>query len=409
MSVGKSIRLSNILDPNDGRCVMFAADHNFLVGPIKGLENVESTLKRAFKGRLDAVMLSPGQAKRLSYMFGSRDSPALVVRGDWANCFRERIYALPTRKVQQVIVASPKDLISLGATGAVFYFFTGYGDEDEQIRHYERLNWFIKECEKYGLPCLVTVIPMGEKVTGANFVSLLEMGVRMAVEAGADFLEIPYTQDIDTFKRMVHTAKGTPVLCAGGPKAATIRDSLEIVVELLEAGGSGVVFGRQVFQSDDPAQYLNMVYALVHEGKSLKEVLGLYRKPGRVKAISEKCSGCRLCESVCSFSHEGVFSPWKARLRIEHSTEGYRPIVCTLCGLCVRACQTGALKIEPTLRYIQFHREMCTGCGECAKTCPINVIKFDEKFNMPLICDMCKGSPQCVEWCPSQALTMEDL
>ncbi|MEM3745778.1 MAG: hypothetical protein QW323_04715, partial [Candidatus Bathyarchaeia archaeon] len=288
MNIGKRIRLSNILDPEDGKCVMLAADHNFLVGPIRGLENVENTLKIAFKGKLDAVMLSPGQAKRLSHMFGWRGAPALVVRGDWANAFRERVYTLPTRRVQEIIIADPKDLISLGATGAVLYFFVGYGDEREEEYHYERIRRFIKESEKIGLPCLITAIPMGERVTGANFVSLLETSVRMAVEAGADYLEVPYTQDIETFKRVVQAARGTPVLCAGGPKAATIRDSLEVVVELLEAGASGVVFGRQVFQSEDPASYLNMLYSLVHEGKSIEEVLGLKRRRVRIKSDPEK-------------------------------------------------------------------------------------------------------------------------
>jgi len=406
VGVGKKIRLSRIIDPRDGRCVMFAADHNFLVGPIRGLENVESALKRAFKGRLDAVMLSPGQAKRLSYMFGGRGSPGLVVRGDWANCFRERIYALPTREVQEVIVSDPKDLVSLGASGAVFYFFTGYGDENDENRHYQRLVYFLKKCREVELPCLVTVIPMGERVTGANFVSLLETGVRMAVKAGADMLEVPYTQDVDTFKRIVNAARGVPVLCAGGPKAARLRDSLEIVAELLEAGASGVVFGRQVFQSDDPARYLDMVYSLVHEGKSVDEVMGYPKGRVRVKAAPENCSGCMLCELVCSFSHEGLFSPWNARLRIEQTRVGYRPVLCTLCGSCVEACPVGALEIS-SMGYVQLHREKCVGCGECVKACPINVAKFDERAKIPLLCDKCEGDPQCVKWCPSEALMVE--
>lgn len=404
MRIGKIIRLSNIIDPSDGKCIMFAADHNFLMGPIKGLENVKSTLKRALKGKPDAIMLSPGQAKRLSYMFGGRDSPALVIRGDWANCFRERIYALPTRSVQEVIVADPKDLIRLGAIGAVFYFFTGYGDKNDEARHYERLNRFLRNCEEVGLPCLVTVIPMGESVTGANFTSLLEIGVRMAAEAGADAVEVPYTQDVDTFRKIVKAAKGIPTLCAGGPKAATIRDSLEVVVELLEAGASGVVFGRQVFQSEDPARYLKMLYALIHEGKSIEDVLSIPKGRVEIKAIPHKCSGCRLCEFICSLTHEDVHSPWNARLHVEQLKDGYEPLVCTLCKLCLKACQEGALEINPTLGYIQLHREKCVGCKECVNACPLNIIKFDEKGGIPLVCDMCEGDPQCVKWCPSEAL-----
>lgn len=407
MNLGKRIRLSDIINPDDGKCVMLAADHNFLVGPIIGLENVENTLKTAFKGRLDAVMLSPGQAKRLSHMFGWRGAPALVVRSDWANAFREKVYTLPTRKTQEIIIANPKDLISLGAAGAVSYFFVGYGDEKEEELHYERIRRFIKESEKVGLPCLITVMPMGERVTGANFVSLLETGVRMAVEAGADFLEIPYTQDIETFTRIVHAAKKVPVLCAGGPKAATIRDSLEVVAELLEAGASGVVFGRQVFQSEDPASYLNMLYSLIHEGRSIEEVLGLQKRHVRIKVDVEKCVGCMLCELICSFKHENSFSRRKARLRVERLIGKFKPVTCILCGSCVRACKYGALSIDPSIGYIKFDEKRCVGCKECVEACPVNIIKFDEKEGFPLICNMCEGNPQCVEWCPHQSLIAE--
>ena len=410
MALGKDIRLNSILNPNDGKCVMFPVDHNFIVGPIKGLENVEETLKRALKGRLDAVMVSPGQAKRLSHIFGKRGAPALVIRGDWSNAFREKIYALPARKVQEVLIAHPKDLIHLGATGAVVYFFTGYGDENEEAQHYKRITWFIKNCEAVGLPCLVTVIPMGERVTGANFVDLLELGVRMAVEAGADMLEVPYTQDIATFKRIVSAAKGIPVLCAGGPKAARLRDSLEIVAELLEAGASGVVFGRQVFQSEDPASFLNMLYALVHEGKSVDEVMGILGRPLRLKPLPEKCIGCRLCEIICSSSHASSFSPYRSRLRVEEvgdALKKFKPLVCTLCGSCVEACPTGALEVNPELGHLQLNEEKCTGCGKCIEACPIGVLKFDEETRMPLICDRCLGDPQCVKWCPVEAIAAE--
>ncbi|MEM4004653.1 MAG: 4Fe-4S dicluster domain-containing protein, partial [Desulfurococcaceae archaeon] len=247
----------------------------------------------------------------------------------------------------------------------------------------------------------------GERVTGANFVNLLETGVRRAVEAGADILEVPYTQDVDSFKKIVHAAKGIPVLCAGGPKAVTIRDSLEVVVELLEAGASGVVFGRQVFQSEDPASYLNMLYSIIHEGKNIEEVLGLKKRRVRIKVNAEKCVGCLLCELICSFTHENSFSKKRARLRIERLMEGFTPITCILCGSCVRACKSGALSVDPLTGYVKFNKEKCTSCKECVKSCPVNVIKFDEKTGFPLICDMCEGNPQCVEWCPHHSLIAE--
>jgi class I fructose-bisphosphate aldolase len=406
MSIGKSIRMNSIFNPDDGKCVMLPVDHNFLVGPIRGLENVEETLRRALRGRLDAVMVSPGQAKRLAHLFGKRGSPALVVRGDWSNAFREKVYTLPVRSIQEILIAHPRDLLRLGATGAVIYYFTGYGDEKKQAQHYERMRWFIKNCEVVGLPCLVTVMPMGEKISGANFVDFLELGVRMAVEAGADMLEVPYTQDIDTFRRIVVAAKGVPVLCAGGPKAARLRDTLEIVVELLHAGASGIVFGRQVFQSEDPVALLNMLYALVHEGKTVEEVLGLIGRRIRLKTLAEKCIGCRLCEIICSSSHGSSFSMAKARLHVKEAQGKYMISTCTLCGLCAKVCPTGAIKVNVELGILELEEEKCIGCGKCVEACPTEVLKLDER-SKPLICDRCQGDPQCAKWCPVEAIITE--
>ena len=40
------LRLGKIFDPNDGRAVVVAADHGFMLGTIKGVENLEDTLKK---------------------------------------------------------------------------------------------------------------------------------------------------------------------------------------------------------------------------------------------------------------------------------------------------------------------------------------------------------------------------
>ena len=50
-----------------------------------------------------------------------------------------------------------------------------------------------------------------------------------------------------------------PVLIAGGPRMDTIEDSLDVVRGAMDAGASGVVFGRNIWQSANPG---GMVRAL---------------------------------------------------------------------------------------------------------------------------------------------------
>jgi len=403
-SPGKTLRLSKIIDPDDERAVVVAADHGFMLGPIRGVVDLEKTLKRVIEGRPDAVLLSPGQATRLNYLFRRKDSPALLVRADWTNAFRDKTYTLPARRIKRVAVANARDAIAMGASGIVTYFFIGQSDEEAEARDFELMTFFARECKELGLPLIVEALPMGERVTGANFADLDAAGMRIAAETGADALKVLYTGDTDSFERAVRAA-GIPVLVLGGAKAKTVRDSLEIAEEAIDAGAVGVVFGRQVVQAEDPSEFVRAVRSVVHEGKSIAEVVGGVKGPVRLQVIAGNCTNCRLCEAICTFSHDGFFSPSRARLRVDVvSADRFIPYPCTLCGLCVKSCPVGALIFNPNLGYVELIEEKCNGCKECVPACPFSIVGFDEDKKKPFICDMCKGSPKCAEWCQPVAL-----
>jgi len=122
-----------------------------------------------------------------------------------------------------------------------------------------------------------------------------------------------------------------------------------------------------------------------------------------------ECCGCRYCEMVCSFHHEGRFSPSLSRVTVEKEDRyGFDyPVFCHQCDTCppVEACPTGALR-RTSQGTVQVEEASCTGCGACVDACPFNAIKLNG--SRPIVCDLCGGEPVCVERCPTKALSFED-
>ena len=65
-----------------------------------------------------------------------------------------------------------------------------------------------------------------------------------------------------------------------------------------------------------------------------------------------RCTGCRTCEQVCSFAHEGVFGTAHARIQVlRRDVLALEAKVCVHCAEadCVAVCPTGALAIKEPL------------------------------------------------------------
>jgi len=126
-----------------------------------------------------------------------------------------------------------------------------------------------------------------------------------------------------------------------------------------------------------------------------------------IRVDISKCTGCKRCESACSFFRTGRINNNLARMKVlnlyEIGIDG--PVVCNqckerYCDCCPEeAISTGSLGeviVSPTL---------CTLCGVCEKACPIGAIEIFQDF--VYVCDLCRGRPRCVEVCTEGAISYE--
>ena len=120
----------------------------------------------------------------------------------------------------------------------------------------------------------------------------------------------------------------------------------------------------------------------------------------------ERCTGCRICEMICSLKHDEKINPLRSRIRIESSwPEEEQIYVCRQCEEpeCVKSCPENALSQDEN-RVIKINEDKCALCGACIEACPFDAIYvgMDQKL---LVCDTCDGAYECVKWCPNDALS----
>lgn len=134
---------------------------------------------------------------------------------------------------------------------------------------------------------------------------------------------------------------------------------------------------------------------------------------GKVLMIDhEKCTGCRLCELVCSVKHDGISNPMRSRIRVvKWEQEGlYIPMSCQQCqdAPCMNGCPVNAISHDETLNRIEVDYDICIGCRTCVSVCPFGAMNFNTIDRKVIKCDLCDGDPQCVRFCDIKAVDYVD-
>ncbi len=124
------------------------------------------------------------------------------------------------------------------------------------------------------------------------------------------------------------------------------------------------------------------------------------------------CTGCRICEYVCSANKHNVFDANLSRIRVVRiEPVTMTAITCRLCAdaPCILACPRDALTRSEENGIILVDDTKCDGCGWCVEACDFGAIVLNPASRLAEICDLCadnEDGPQCVVYCPKEALSL---
>lgn len=253
--LGKKIRLERILDRNTQKTVLLPLDHGAGLGPIEGLTDFQLVETAASSGA-NAVIGHLGLALHGHRKYGK--DIGLILHFSVSTALNS------TEPDRKVLVNNVQTALKLGADAVSLHLNFGSPSEATQLGDLGRVA---TECLEWGVPLLVMAYPRGPQIKDPKAVEMVKIVARSAAELGADLIKVPFTGDSDSFREVVAGALGVPVVIAGGAKDDDLT-VLKMVEASLQAGGSGVAMGRNVFQHKSPANFIKATAAVVHAGQS---------------------------------------------------------------------------------------------------------------------------------------------
>lgn len=158
----------------------------------------------------------------------------------------------------------------LGADSVVLMAFIGIPVELKTLKIVASVA---SECMRANLPLLVEALPcQSERIPDPKDPLAMASAARLAFEHGADYVKTYYTGTPEGF-RMVVDNSPAPCLIAGGPRMNTVEETLQVVSGAMEAGASGVVFGRNIWQHKNPAGMVRALQSVIHGRTSVAEAM----------------------------------------------------------------------------------------------------------------------------------------
>jgi fructose-bisphosphate aldolase, class I len=269
LSPGKRARLKRLLydhGPGGGTMLVLPIDQGLEHGPVDFFSNPEALdpdyqFRLAREGNFSAIALHIGLAQKYFCDYAGEVPLILKLNGKTGVPSDAQAFSGLTGSVE--------DAVRLGADAVGYTLYVGSPAQD---RDFLQLSQVRQEAVRYGMPLIVWAYPRGEAIAkkgGRESLYAVDYAARVALELGADVVKINYPvasekdaespppyntlrlSSDDAFRKVVESAGRAFVLVSGGERVEDAQ-LLAKVRSSLDAGATGIIFGRNLWQRPWP-------------------------------------------------------------------------------------------------------------------------------------------------------------
>jgi class I fructose-bisphosphate aldolase len=265
LSTGKKARLHRILHKHglgNGTAIFLPYDQGLEHGPRDFFENPASAdpkyiVKLAVEGGFNGIAIQIGLAEKFYWDYAGEVPLVLKLNGKTE---------IPSdSEALSPLHADVAEAVRLGADAVGYTMYVGSPAQAADFAQYRQVR---NDCEKYGIPLIVWAYPRGSAIEGKggkDSFYAIDYASRTASELGADVVKVnfpnagkregvkkEYDRDFteqEAVDAVVRSANRSLVLLSGGEKAGD-EGVLEKARMSMEAGATGLIFGRNVWQRE---------------------------------------------------------------------------------------------------------------------------------------------------------------
>jgi len=264
LGAGKKARLHRILYRSglgNGTALFLPYDHGLEHGPRDFAGNPAAAdpryvIKLAVDGGFNGVAIQIGLAQKFYWDYAGEVPLVLKLNGK---------SEIPAIDPLSPVNATVEEAVRLGADAVGYTLYVGSPAQDRDFAQYQQVR---RDAERLGMPLIVWSYPRGSAIDakgGKDSFYAVDYAARIASELGADLVKVnfprPDKQDgvpaayqgefsaDQAIGAVVRSAGRSLLLVSGGEKAGD-EAMIEKARLSMEAGATGLIFGRNIWQRD---------------------------------------------------------------------------------------------------------------------------------------------------------------